>query len=156
MGASAKTVRNISLVRKVGLEDVCRVGLDAVEEVMTAFWRRRMLMTPALPATRVFSPRTPRRLLVTTSQPLRHRSFWSVAAFWSCSWSPTETSWTRPTRQNMPTTLTSYEKTHVSLCILESIQFLILTNWNSAWSALKMLGFSLRKEHIATHATTEL
>ena len=37
MGASAKTVRNISLVRKVGLEDVCRVGLDAVEEVMTAF-----------------------------------------------------------------------------------------------------------------------
>ena len=32
--ASAKTVRNISLVRKVGLEDVCRVGLDAVEEVI--------------------------------------------------------------------------------------------------------------------------
>ena len=29
-----KTVRNISLVRKVGLEDVCRVGLDAVEEVI--------------------------------------------------------------------------------------------------------------------------
>ena len=28
------TVLNISLVRKVGLEDVCRVGLDAVEEVI--------------------------------------------------------------------------------------------------------------------------
>jgi len=34
VGASAKTARNISLVRKVGLEDVCRVGLDAVEEVI--------------------------------------------------------------------------------------------------------------------------
>jgi len=32
--ASAKTVRNISLVRKVRLEDVCRVGFDAVEEVI--------------------------------------------------------------------------------------------------------------------------
>jgi len=30
--ASAKTVRNVSLVGKVGLEDVCRVGLDAVED----------------------------------------------------------------------------------------------------------------------------
>jgi len=29
--ASAETVRNISLVRKVRLEDVCRVGFDAVE-----------------------------------------------------------------------------------------------------------------------------
>jgi len=34
VGASAETVRNISLVRKVRLEDVCRVGLDAVEEVI--------------------------------------------------------------------------------------------------------------------------
>ena len=34
MRASAKTVRNVSLVGKVGLEDVCRVGLDAVEEVI--------------------------------------------------------------------------------------------------------------------------
>jgi len=33
-GASAETVRNISLVRKVRLEDVCRVGFDAVEEVI--------------------------------------------------------------------------------------------------------------------------
>jgi len=30
VGASAETVRNISLVRKVRLEDVCRVGFDAV------------------------------------------------------------------------------------------------------------------------------
>ena len=34
MRASAKTVGNVSLVGKVGLEDVCRVGLDAVEEVI--------------------------------------------------------------------------------------------------------------------------
>jgi len=27
-------VRNINLVRKVSLEDVCRVGLDAVEKVI--------------------------------------------------------------------------------------------------------------------------
>jgi len=36
LGASAETVRNISLVRNVRLEDVCtcRVGFDAVEEVV--------------------------------------------------------------------------------------------------------------------------
>ena len=33
-GASAETVRNISLVRKVRLEDVCGVGFDAVEKVL--------------------------------------------------------------------------------------------------------------------------
>jgi len=32
--ASAETVRNIGLVRKVRPEDVCRVSFDAVEEVI--------------------------------------------------------------------------------------------------------------------------
>ena len=35
--ASAKTVRYISLVGKVGLEDVCRVGPDAMEEVIVGW-----------------------------------------------------------------------------------------------------------------------
>ena len=35
--ASAETVRNISLVRKVRLKDGCRVGFDAVEEVIVGW-----------------------------------------------------------------------------------------------------------------------
>jgi len=34
VGSSTETVRNISLVRKVRLEDVCRVGFDAVKKVI--------------------------------------------------------------------------------------------------------------------------
>ena len=34
VGASAETVQNMSLVRKIRLEDVCRVGFDAAEEVI--------------------------------------------------------------------------------------------------------------------------
>ena len=37
MGASADRVRNISLVRKIRLEDVCSVGFDAVEEVIVGW-----------------------------------------------------------------------------------------------------------------------
>ena len=37
MGASAETARNISLVRKVRLEDVCKVGFDAVEEAIVGW-----------------------------------------------------------------------------------------------------------------------
>jgi len=45
--ASAKTVRNISLVRKVRLEDVCRVGFDAVEEVIVG-WVEQFRRTETL------------------------------------------------------------------------------------------------------------
>jgi len=34
VGASTETVRNISLVRKVRLEDVCGVGFNAVDKVI--------------------------------------------------------------------------------------------------------------------------
>jgi len=37
MGASAETVRNISQVKKVRLEDVCRVGFDTAEEVIVGW-----------------------------------------------------------------------------------------------------------------------
>jgi len=36
---SAETVRNINLVMKVRLEDVCRVGFDDVEEVIVEIYR---------------------------------------------------------------------------------------------------------------------
>jgi len=37
VGVSAETVGNISLVKKVRLEDVCRVGIDTVEEVIVGW-----------------------------------------------------------------------------------------------------------------------